>query len=119
MYLHGTSAGGRELPAVFFLYPVFCIKQNKLNLKLHPCRKKFSKPDNIKNNILSHYPAQPVRRDMRTSGNKMNISIENINFQTIHEKDTIHQGHNESFKHPFRVKKQGKCLRERVSLIKE
>jgi len=56
---------------------------------------------------------------MRTSGNKMNISIENINFQTIPEKDTIHPGHNEYFHHPFTMNKQGKRCRETVSLIKE
>ena len=71
-------------------------------------RKKFFKPDNIKNNILSHCPAHPVRCDMRTSGKKENNSIENINFQNIPEKVNVQPGHNEYFHYPFRINKQGK-----------
>jgi hypothetical protein len=56
---------------------------------------------------------------MRTSGKKLTTSIENMNFQTIPEKDTDHPGHNEYFHHPFRTYKQGKHYREPVSLIKE
>ena len=56
---------------------------------------------------------------MSTSGNKVNTSIENINFQTIPEKDIVHPGHNEHLHHPFRMNKQGKHYREPVSLIKE
>ena len=95
-------------------------KPNQPHFKLHPYRKKIFKPDNIKKHpYLFHWPVQPVRCDMRTSGKKVNTSIENINFQTTPEKDTIHPAHNEYFHHPFRMNKQGKQHREPASLIKE
>jgi len=82
-------------------------------------QKKFFKTDNIKNNILSHCHAKPGRRDMSTSGNKMNTSIENSDFQAIPEKDTVHPGNNEYLHYPFRMNKQGKCCLQHASLIKE
>ena len=60
--------------------------------------------DNIKKNI-SHIPCRNIfNRVMRTSGNKMINSIENIKIKNIPEKDTIHPGHNKYLKHPFRMK---------------
>jgi len=56
---------------------------------------------------------------MRTSGKKVINSIENINLKNIPEKDTVHPSHNKYCRHPFRLKKQGKCCTEPVSLIKE
>ncbi|MBL7144934.1 MAG: hypothetical protein ISS76_11930 [Phycisphaerae bacterium] len=89
------------------------------NFKQHTSRKNSLNRIILRKLYLSHCPAQPLPRDMRTSGNKMNINIENINFQTIPEKDTIHTGRNEYFNHPFRTNKQGKRSREPASLIKE
>jgi hypothetical protein len=56
---------------------------------------------------------------MRTSGNKMINSIENINIKNITEKDTVHPGHKEHLNHPFSTKKRGKRCTEPASLIKE
>jgi hypothetical protein len=93
--------------------------EGKANSNSTPAEKKFCDPDNIKNNIYRIAPYKPVRRDMRTSVNKVSNSIENIIFQNIPEKDTVHAGHNEYFHYPFRINKQGKHYREPVSLIKE